>query len=426
MINQKALQAVTNSTFSKDFCFPLYDSYCFSKVHGTVLKLLTGNSSNALPSDTTAEGDYDSVIVFFIDGFGWTFFEKYFSRFPFLNRFVQEGIANKMTSMFPSTTANHVTCVNTGLEGGLSGVYEWFIYEPKLDRIIAPLPYCFAGDHQLNSLKSEPIIPEELFPTRTIYQMLKEQNIESFTMQPIGICDSPYTKTVLKGSHVFGYHHFIDGLIKLTDLYAKNQQKKSYFYCYFADIDSVAHRKGIDSDEFETSIENCFQQLEEMFWKNFLKVPHKKTAIILIADHGLTAVDPTKTFYLNKEIPQIKKNFRLGADQKPLTPAGSCRDFFLHIQDEKLLETKEILEKFLKDKAEIYVTEELIKKGLFGNRGTTQTFLNRVGNLVILPKKGEAVWWFEKNRFAQNFHASHGGLTREEMETVFLFLPIDY
>ncbi|HSW72452.1 MAG TPA: hypothetical protein VLG44_03475 [Chlamydiales bacterium] len=142
----------------------------------------------------------------------------------------------------------------------------------------------------------------------------------------------------------------------------------------------------------------------------------------MIADHGLITVHPEKTFYLNQEIPQIKKNFLIGADQKPLAPAGSCRDFFLHIQDEKLHETKEILDKFLSEKAEVYFTHDLIKEGLFGNKGTTQAFLNRVGNLVILPKRSEAVWWYEKNRFAQGFLASHGGLTKEEMETIFLFL----
>lgn len=426
MINQKSIDAVKNSSFSKEFCRPLYDSYCFSNLSGTILELLTGESTSSLPLDTVG-GErqiYDSVVLLFLDGFGWAFFEKYASKFPFLSRFIDVGVANKITSLFPSTTAAHVTSINTGLESGQSGIYEWFIYEPRLSRIIAPLPYSYAGDHLSGTLKEAPVFPEDLFPRRTIHHQLREKNIDSFALQHSPICDSPYSKMMLNGSHVFGYHHLRDGLLKLLDLYGKAKERKSYFFLYFADIDAIAHRKGIDSDEFDATIEHCFHHLEEIFWKQFLSVCHRKTALLVVADHGLISVDPEKTFYINKEIPQIKKDFEIGADGKPLTPAGSCRDYFLHIKKEKLEESQKLLKEALKDKAEIYLTSELIKEGLFGKNKPTQAFLSRVGNLVILPKKGEGVWWFEKHRFQQNFYASHGGLTRGEMETSFLFLPI--
>jgi hypothetical protein len=49
--------------------------------------------------------------------------------------------------------------------------------------------------------------------------------------------------------------------------------------------------------------------------------------------------------------------------------------------------------------------------------------MGRVGNLVILPYAHETVWWYQKGRFEQNFYGSHGGLSREEMETLLLALP---
>jgi hypothetical protein len=46
----------------------------------------------------------------------------------------------------------------------------------------------------------------------------------------------------------------------------------------------------------------------------------------------------------------------------------------------------------------------------------SERFLARVGNLVVLPFKGESCHYYERDRFENRYHGHHGGLTREEME----------
>ncbi len=43
-------------------------------------------------------------------------------------------------------------------------------------------------------------------------------------------------------------------------------------------------------------------------------------------------------------------------------------------------------------------------------------FLAHAGDLVILPYRGESVWWYEKDKFEQKFRGHHGGLTKQELE----------
>src|SRR5438094_10523589 len=78
MLNTASLHAVNNSTFSQHFVKPLYDSYCFSNIPQTIPFLLTGEGQSALP--LAVFGDlptrYDKVILFFVDAFGWRFFER--------------------------------------------------------------------------------------------------------------------------------------------------------------------------------------------------------------------------------------------------------------------------------------------------------------------------------------------------------------
>ncbi|MGB7874822.1 MAG: alkaline phosphatase family protein, partial [Anaerolineales bacterium] len=97
-------------------------------------------------------GEYDTVVLFLVDAFGWRFFEK-FQDLPFLKRLTAHGTVEKLTAQFPSTTAAHVTTIHTGLPVGKSGVYEWFYYEPQLDRIIAPLLFSYAGDDERDTLR---------------------------------------------------------------------------------------------------------------------------------------------------------------------------------------------------------------------------------------------------------------------------------
>jgi Type I phosphodiesterase / nucleotide pyrophosphatase len=421
MLNQNALKCVQRSSFGPHFCKPLYDSYCFSRIPATIKTLLTGKPHPGLPSDAVIPEEYDIVILFLIDGFGWRFFEQYAHKYPMLKRFLEQGIATKITSQFPSTTAAHVTCINTGLDVGQSGVYEWFYYEPKLDRMIAPLLFSFAGDKVPGSLKKTGISPQELYPTHTLYEDLKGVGIPSFVLQLASIAHSPYSEVMFRGASPIPYNHYSEALSSLVTLC--NTQEKAYCYLYFGDIDAAGHRHGIDSPQFSQAVDDCWKAMEELF---FQKIAHgqKKIACIAVADHGMLALDPKKTFYLNKELPQISDYFKTNRQGVPLVPAGSCRDFFLHIQDERLDETVDILHHFLEGRAAVYKTQALIDQQFFGEKPPSELFLQRVGNLVILPYEEQGIWWYEKHRFEQHFYGAHGGLTRPEMETIFLFQQI--
>ena len=72
-----------------------------------------------------ASGQYDAVILFLVDGFGWRFVER-FQDAPFIKRLTNSGEVEKLISQFPSTTAPHVTTIHTGQTVGESGVFEWF------------------------------------------------------------------------------------------------------------------------------------------------------------------------------------------------------------------------------------------------------------------------------------------------------------
>ncbi len=413
MLNSESIDAVESSCFAKHFRKPLYDSFCFANIPATVRYLLTKEGKeNALPSSCFYEGNYDGVILLFIDAFGSAFSEPYRDH-PFLKRFADKGIVSKITSQFPSTTAAHMTTIHTGECVGSTGIYEWFQYEPKVDAVIAPLPFCKAGDGMPGSLISSGIPLEEFFPFTTLYRKMHDEGVDSFLFQEDGIAGSPYSRVMAQGAHPVGYLNLSQGLKSLSELFMVPRRKKTYAFFYHSHIDSVGHRKGIKDKAFDKSILYCLDLLEKEL--SALIQSSQKIAILLTADHGMVPVEPKKTFYVNLRMPHLENLLKVK------TPAGSCRDLFLSVKDEYLDRVVSELQTALDGKASVFKTENLIKEGFFGKVGSR--FLERVGNLVVLPYENEAVWWFEKHKFEQHFYGSHGGLLPAEVEIPFLFLP---
>jgi hypothetical protein len=60
-----------------------------------------------------------------------------------------------------------------------------------------------------------------------------------------------------------------------------------------------------------------------------------------------------------------------------------------------------------------------LEQGLFGPQPVCEEMRRRLGDILILPRLGHFVWWREPGILVNTFNGHHGGLTREEVITVF-------
>jgi hypothetical protein len=425
MLNAASLNAVNSSKFSQRFVKPLFDSYCFSNLPQTIESLLTGQMKSSLPLDvfTGIPTKYNKVILFFIDGFGWRFFERGADKYPFLKTLLTHGVVSKMTSQFPSTTAAHVTSIHTGLNVAQSGIYEWTYYEPLIDDMISPLLFSYAGDKERDTLKRSTIPAEAFYPRQTFYQTLKTVGVQSYIFQSEAYTPSTYSDIVYRGATVIAYKTLAEALIRLSELLLAPKTSRSYYFLYLDKIDAVCHHYGPDSRQFQEAIDTFFTIMEHLFYKK-TSGKIRDTLFMMTADHGQVEVNPKTTCYLNKHTAGIEQYLRTNLKGKLLVPAGSARDMFLHVKDECTDEATIFLQKHLEGRAEVYKTQELLAQGFFGSQAPSIEFLSRVGNLVILPYQNETVWWYEEGKFDMHFLGHHGGLTPEEMEIPLFLLPL--
>lgn len=360
-----------------------------------------------------ASGEYDAVVLLLADGFGWRFVER-FSQVPFIRRFSDQARLQKLTAQFPSTTAAHLTTLHTGLPVGESGVYEWFYYEPQLDRMIAPLLFSFAGDRNRDTIRASKVDPRLLFPSTTLYEALAEQGVRSHVYSLRDYTPSTYSTVVMRGAEVKSFKTLPEALVN-AGAALESRTGPTYLHLYFDKIDALCHEYGPAAPQTEAEIETFLLVMEHFFARTFQG--KGRLLFLMTADHGACDVDPKTTIFLNleKRFEGIKRFLKRNAAGDLLVPAGSARDMFLYVQDDLLEEAQRFLSERLEGRGQVVKVSDLAEAGYFGPV-VSDAFWRRAGNLVILMNRGESVWWFVKNKFEQKFRGHHGGLTPEEME----------
>lgn len=391
-----------------DFIKPRYDRGGFAGLPNRI-------------TDAFASGNYDAVVLFLVDAFGWRFCER-FQDAPFIKRVVKHGMIEKITSQFPSTTAAHLTTIHTGIPVGQSGVYEWYYYEPQLDSIIAPLLFSYSGTKERDNLKSTKIESSRLYPKGDFYTGLKQGGVKSYVFGVRDYTPSTYSSAVMAGAELRSFKTLSEAFVNLSMLLEK-KTKPTYVHLYFDKIDSLGHQYGPTAPQTEAEAETFLLILNHYIERVFKA--KKRILFILTADHGMSEVDPKKTIFLNKhpEFAGFERFIKTNHKGQLLVPAGSARDMFLYIHDDLLDEAQSFLSTRLEGKADVVKTEALIRDGYFGAEVSSR-FRERVGNLVVLSYRHESVWWYEKDKFEMKYYGHHGGLTPQEMEIALYSLEI--
>lgn len=350
-------------------------------------------------------GEHDRVALLYVDALAWRFVERR-SEHPLLRRAEVE----RWTSCFPSTTTVHSTTIHSGLPLREHGLYEWNVYEPKLDRLITPLWFSFAGDRERDTLLAAGLEPADVFPSASLYERLP---VPSHVAMPAAYAASLANRRLLSGASVHPFESFAVGLSALAGALAG--EERAYGHIHVPDLDTLMHLEGPDAPAVGPLVESVLSAAASAPWP-------EGTRILLTADHGMTAISPARTSYVNVVWPELPRHLVHGADGKPLAPGGSARDLFLHVLPERLDEVVGRLGELLAGTAEVRRVEDLVAEGAFGGEPGA-ALRARLANLVVLPGPEEAAWWLEPGRFEQRYLGQHGGLAADETEIPLVRVP---
>lgn len=384
---------------TNDFIFPEYNGKNFINIINSIKHNFGINDGITLENKKIKKIllNKEKVVFILVDAFGWKFYKSVREDSKFFKEIRKRGIEEKITSQFPSTTTAHVTSVITGKDVSTHGFFEWFTYDSKINEVFTPFLFDYEGK-------------EEILPKDNLFKELKENGVCSTIITPNYINNSYYSRELFKDGKVKGY----DSVEEMFDILLQGIKKdkgKNFYYIYYPQIDSIGHEYGMSSYKAYFEINNFIKVLDN-FYNNVLDKGVNEGIFILSADHGQMEIKDR--IYLNELIPNIEEYMLEDSKGRSIVPVGYNRDMFLYIKKEFETYVYELLKEKFKDKGEIYLVKDLIDKGVFIN--PSETFLSRMGNIVIIPYDGYGVWWFEKGKYEISLKGSHGGLTKDEME----------
>ncbi|MCL5435094.1 MAG: alkaline phosphatase family protein [Patescibacteria group bacterium] len=402
--------------FDKGFLLPNYNGYSLYNSVYTIFQLFgIKPSASPLNFDFNKFVNKNNKVVFFlIDGFGYNRYKNLENEIPFLKLLTEKGKVCPITSGFPSTTAASLATVATGLTPREHGLFEWNLYFDELDEVIQTIPFSSMGRRSREeSLLERGIDPRILINKDKIFKILGENGIKSYTFYNQLYINSVFSKLISDGANKIDYRYLSD-LIVLLEEYIFKEKGSAFFYVYWPGVDTEGHKYGPDSEQYALEAKIFFQSIYE----NLISKSSKDDDIIfaMTSDHGQVTINPKETVYLNKDR-RIRDAFKKGRNGNKILPWGNVRDVFLWINDEE----REGIIKYIQNTygrlCRVLKTEEAVGMGLFGDNGSE--FLQRLGNVILLPYKGNTIWYEHVKGELVEYKGHHGGLTEDEMKIPF-------
>jgi len=397
---------------SDERVFPAYGESSLAELPGTVMDLLDIDNDLSSFSDELidSESSYENVVVVLVDGLR---FDMAKNAGGFFERARENGSIEKCTSVFPSATPATLTTLYTGRRPLGHGLLGWEMYYEEIEDHIFTLPFTVKdGPHP----SEEGLGIDDLFEGDSIYPGMKEAGIDVFTVSKRDLVGSDYSSVASKGSSSIGYENTADMALKIKNTLENNDGRK-FVYGYTADVDSVSHFEGPESEAVRNQIEMISDCLERNLVDRLSEDVAEDTLFMITSDHGqIEGGEKVDLLQWDKVAECVEKD----SNGDLIGPSGNAgRSVFLHVEDGKVKE----LQEFLQDKidAEVLRTEDAIEKGLFGSGVEAERFRDRAGDLTIISN-GKKIHWFRPETLEDV--GFHGGLHRKEMEIPLLYCDL--
>ena len=346
-------------------------------------------------------GEKKKKIFMLIDGLGYNLLSKVLSERKI--DFIKNYKIEKISTVFPSTTAVALTSIETGLTPSEHGIVGWHVYSKELGSVVAPYKDSLALNE--NFKIENPDIRNIIPKPKLLLKMAEKRNV-------MLLFDKSIEKPPCNGDNKIKIDRYTmqsDMLTKLKNEVVKDEY--DFIYVYYFLIDSMEHKYGPLAEASINATSLLLNEIENILLPALEKSDYN---LIITADHGHTEVNKWLIIDSKSKI----MNYLYGP------PWGDARIMFMNV----IPKYENDLKKYVAEKYSKYAiledSDEVISTGIFGKNKANEKIRYRFGTHILLAKNNVALEYSYPNINQSNKRpvGIHSGLSEDEMRVPLIII----
>lgn len=333
-----------------------------------------------------------NVALVILDGVGYDYLVNYPEE-----TFFHKYLHDKLTTVFPSTTAAAIGTFLSGVAPQQHALTGWFMHAKELGAVLIPLR--FQARCVESSLSQSGIPAAQFLQGKSVFDQIQRR---SYLLHNKSLSESPY---YLPYKNV-AYESFEDCFRKITYI-VRYYLGQKFVYVYWGEFDSRCHEYGVASEQAKTH----FRELADQFSALIEALAGTDTLLLITADHGLLDTEPSKIINMDDH-PELRETLVL-----PL--CGEPRAAYCYVRPAKVAQFERYIAEHFSGMCDLYRSETLIEQHYFGLFEPNPKLFDRIGDYVLMMRENYIIKDFLINESRKYYLGNHGGLSEQE-----LFVPL--
>ena len=357
----------------------------------------------------------NKVVLYVVDSFGYNLFNS--MKIELRKLGFPSYLFTTLLSVFPSTTTAAVTTLMTGYTPQEHGLIGYTLFLKEYGTIVDMIRLSPVHSKGSNALIDFGLDPQKFLGVNTLHKVLTDQGIENYIFIKKIYKDSGLSKLLHTSGQIITHLSLSDLYVQLRKILESKKGKTGYFYMYWDGIDSLSHQYTTMSEENKAEILNVFLMFKEEVINKLDPEVAKETLIIIVGDHGQSYVDKSNLVITNTHQRLLS--------MLNLPPTGETRASYLYVKDGMEDDVINYFEQNFSNRFYIMRSKDALKEGFFGVGTPKEGLMDRIGDLIVLPKPGSGIiHLYEQRELEWERRGSHGGLTSDEMNVTLMISKI--
>lgn len=414
--NMENLEKIKNNlipglNLPEDYILPFYEGRSIQNIPSSICKAFNLSPFHAEPLEKDVfplvDENIQRIIIILMDGLAFTRFTNWLEngKLPVWKQLLKSGSIAPITSISPSTTSAAMTTLWTGYsaaEHGVMGYEVWLKQYGIVSNMISQSPMSFKSGNA--NLSQAGFDAETVLTVPKLGEFLNKNGVSTFSFQHYSIANSGLSRTFMNDVNIYPYANEAECWVNMRELIEAKLHQKLYLWTYWSALDSLGHRYGPDDERAEVYFQNFSRNLEDNLINRLSKEQKKGTLLIFTSDHGQVTTPKDPIYSLS--------NHPVFIDCLHIKPTGESRFTYLHVKPDHENRLREYVEKTWPNKYVILESAQVLNSGLLGKGLPHPDIHNRIGDLIMLAKDNNYLWWSDEEN---PLIGRHGGLTEMDM-----------